>query len=328
MKTRRPLSSVDEERLFLAADAGCDAVCKRMRAHVLARFAAHGKAINGPAFQIGVLHGSPSVMRVAMNAPAGAEAWTRALYPTTEDSSQVAKARKPKVGATEAELIEAALDVGIELGLETLPAKARKKVDVAAARRVARGRLMRGSFRQNLAALEESQRGLAVLLNASRDPALTVLKDSDRIASSFGLNSRQAATIVRETRALVDAGKKTEAIKRAMAKRVRQALEARADLLSEMLGREAIATAQAALYEQAQKQGLLDEDKELREWVTRRDDRVCPICDAFDGKRAAIGEPFVSDDGEEAMQPGIHPRCRCFVRLVKVRTASRGRRAA
>ncbi len=127
---------------------------------------------------------------------------------------------------------------------------------------------MQGAFRSNLAALEESQRGLAVLLNASRDPALTVLKDSDRLAAAFGLNARQAGAIVRETLALVEAGKKTEAIKRAMAKRVRQAIEARAELLAEALGREAISVSQQALYEQAQKQGLLDEDRQFR-WCLR-----------------------------------------------------------
>ncbi len=328
MKTRRPLSSVEEEPHFLRADAACDAVCARLKRHVLDRFAAHGQAMRGPVFDLGVYYGAPSVMSVVVNARAGATAWAGSLYPE-ETEKAVQKARKPKAGATEAELIDAALDAGLELGLETLPAKARREVDVAAARRVARKRLMQGAFRSNLAALEESQRGLAVLLNASRDPALTVLKDSDRLAAAFGLNARQAGAIVRETLALVEAGKKTEAIKRAMAKRVRQAIEARAELLSEALGREAISVAQTALYQQAQKQGLLDEDRQFREFVTRRDSKVCPICDAMDGQRTTIDEPFESDyDGIEYFAPPVHPRCRCAVRLVTVKAPKRGKRAA
>ena len=327
MKTRRPLSSVEEEPHFLRADAACDAVCARLKRHVLARFAAHGQAMRGPVFDLGVYYGAPSVARVVVNARAGAAAWAGSLYPEETDKA-VQKARKPKAGATEAELIDAALDAGLELGLETLPAKARREVDVAAARRVARKRLMQGAFRSNLAALEESQRGLAVLLNASRDPALTVLKDSDRLAAAFGLNARQAGAIVRETLALVEAGKKTEAIKRAMAKRVRQAIEARAELLSEALGREAISVAQTALWEQAEKQGLLKEQQQTQEWVTRNDGKVCERCEALDGKRALLGEPFESDLGEEVYSEPVHPRCRCRRRLVGVKAQSRARRAA
>lgn len=326
MKSRRPLSAVSEEIHFLAADEVCDAFCVGMKRYIRSRFAAHGRSIRGTAWDLGVYHGSPSVMRVVVNARGSAQSWASDLY---QEDMPVQKARKATHPATEAELIEAALDAGIGLGLQTLPAKARKAVDVAAARKVARGRLMRSAFRQNLNALEESQRGLAVLLNASRDPALTVLKDSDRLADAFGLNARQATTLVRETQALVEAGKKTEAIKRAMARRVRQALEARAEFLAEALGREAIAVCQQAIYEQAQKQGLLDEDRQMREFVTRRDDRVCPICDGMDGQRATIDEPFESDyDGGEYFAPPVHPRCRCAVRLVTVTAPKRGKRAA
>ena len=320
MKTRRPLSSVEEEPHFLRADAACDAVCARLKRHVLSRFAAHGQAMRGPVFDLGVYYGAPSVMSVVVNARAGATAWAGSLYPE-ETEKAVQKARKPSAGATEAELIDAALDAGLELGLETLPAKARREVDVAAARRVARKRLMQGAFRSNLAALEESQRGLAVLLNASRDPFLTVLKDSDRLASAFGLNARQAATIVRETLALVEAGKPTAAIKRAMKRRVKQALEARAESLADALGREAISQARTALWEQAKKQGLLEAKKEVQEWVLREGLKHCPICGKMAGQRRPIGERFVSPHDKSSYRaPPVHPKCGCQLILVKPRS--------
>lgn len=355
MKPRHPLSNAEEEPFFLAADEGRENFRDRMKSHVMARFAAHGKAIRGTVFDLGVFHGAPSAMRVVMDARRSAEQWCNDLYPETKsiskafsqdrsdarwrelcikidvDISTLMKARKSPANVSESELIEAALDAGMELGLQTLPAKARKAVDVAAARKVARKRLMQGAFRKNLAALEESQRGLAVLLNASRDPALTILKDADRLADAFGLNSRQAATLVRETRALVEAGKETAAIKRAMAKRVQQAIEARAELLADELGREAIGVTQSALFEQAKKQGLLEEERHLQEWVTRHDDAVCEICDELDGQRVEIGEPFESGiTGEQYDDAHAHPRCRCKKRIVTVRTPSREtrRRAA
>ncbi len=109
---RRPLSSVEEEPHFLRADAACDAVCARLKRHVLARFAAHGQAMRGPVFDLGVYYGAPSVARVVVNARAGATAWAGSLYPEETEKAFVQKARKPKAGATEAELIDAALDAG------------------------------------------------------------------------------------------------------------------------------------------------------------------------------------------------------------------------
>jgi len=316
---RRPLSTAEEEPHFLAADAGRERFRDGMKAHVLSRFAAHGQALKGSVFDLGVYYGSPSVVRVVSDARAGAVAWTGALYP---EDLPAQKARKPTAGVSEAELIEAALDAGMELGLQTLPARARKAVDVGAARKVARQRLRQGSFRKNLAALEESQRGLAVLLNASRDPALTVLKDSDRLAQAFGLNSRQAATIVRETRALVEAGKKTDAIKRAMKKRVRQALEARAEALSEALGSEAINESRTALWEQAKKQGLLEDKKDIQEWVLREGLKHCPICGTMAGQRRKIGEAFISPhDGSSYRSPPVHNHCGCQLIIVKPKSA-------
>lgn len=328
MKSRRPLSSVPEEARFLAADEAQDAVCAPLKRLILARLAGQGAALHRPSLSLAVAYGAPSAIRLTMDARSSALAWSQALYPD-ETGGTVRKARRVQPGATEAELIDAALDAGIELGLETLPAKARREVDVAAARRVARSRLLQGSFRQNLRALEEAQRGLAVLVNASRNPSLAVLKDVERIASAFGLNVRQAVAIVRETQALVDAKKKTEAIQRAMTKRIRQALEARAEFLANELGSAAVNEAQRALYEQAQKDGLLDEDRHVNEWVTRHDEKVCPICDGLDAQRRPVGEAFESDyDGGEYDAPPAHPLCRCRLRLVTLRSPARGRRAA
>lgn len=51
-----------------------------------------------------------------------------------------------------------------------------------------------------------------------------------------------------------------------------------------------------------------------KEWITRRDGRVCQFCDPLDGLTAKIGEEFDTERGM-FMVPPIHPRCRCFVIL-------------
>ena len=319
---RRPLSNAAEESHFLAADEACEACASGMKAAILSRFRSDAASMDRSMLALAASYSAPSAIRMAFKPMEAAQRWASQLLSDDRFS------QKARPTAHEAELIDAAIGAGLDLGLNTLPAKIRGEVDIEAARKLARKRLVKGAFRQNLAAYEESLRGLERLANASRDPALTILKDPERLADAFGLTGRQADALARETKALVANKKATAAIKQAMADRLRQALEARAEVLGQTLANEAINTAQQALFEIAESQGLLDADKQVREWITRRDERVCPICDGFDGKRAEIGEPFVSDDGEEAYQTGIHPRCRCRVRLVTVRSPKRARRAA
>lgn len=327
---RLPLSNAEEESVFQRMDDACDACAAGLKPHILARFAAAGQRMDRPSVALAFAYNSPTALRVAFKPRMDALSQSVASIPPA-----VQKARAPKLTRSEAEFIDGALDEGLELGLEALPAKIRPRVDVEAARKVARRRLSRGIFRQNMAAFEESMRGLDRIVNAAQDPTLAVLRDVDRLGSMFGLNAKQAEIIVRETRELVGyhrkpTQKQLDAVRRAMARRIRQALEARAEMLGQTIAQEVIATAQQALFEQARKQGLLKDEVHLKEWVTRRDERVCPRCDAFDGKRVPVDEMFVSDDGEKAYQPGIHPRCRCRTRLVTVRAATRQtrRRAA
>jgi HK97 family phage portal protein len=48
------------------------------------------------------------------------------------------------------------------------------------------------------------------------------------------------------------------------------------------------------------------------EWVTVRDERVCPLCGPMHGKRAPLGGTFEGG----VKPPARHPRCRCFTRPV------------
>lgn len=322
---RPPLSNAEEESIFQRMDDACDACAASLKAHILQRWANSGAGLHQPTLTMALAYGAPSAINVA--AANIRPAWSRAMK--FQKPKAVAKAAK--LTKNEAAAIEDALEAGIEFGLETLPANIRGRVDVEAATDLARRRLSRGVFRQMLAEFDESLRGLERIVEASRDPALSVLKDPLQLAEMFGLNAQQAAIIVRETRELVAYHRKPtvaqlQAIRRAMARRIRQAVEARAELQGQTLAQEAISTAQQALYDTAKRQGLLDDDKHFKEWVTRRDEKVCTRCDAFDHKRVPVDEMFVSDTGEKAYQPGIHPRCRCRTRLVTQRTTARPRR--
>lgn len=334
---RPPLSNAEEESIFQRMDDACDACAHGLKAHILRRWEKAGAGLHQSTLALALAYGAPSAVNIAAKniRPLA----SRAMKFTKPKA--VAKAGTPKLTDNEAAAIEDALEAGIQFGLEALPANIRSRVDVEEATALARRRLSRGIFRQHLAEFDESLRGLERIVDASRDPALAVLKDPIQLSQMFGLNAQQAAIIVRETQSTIAYLRKPpirgverpltkediETVRRVMRRRVRQAVEARAELQGQTLAQEAIATAQQALYDTAKRQGLLDADKHFKEWVTRRDEKVCPRCDAFDHKRVPVDEMFVSDTGEKAYQPGIHPRCRCRTRLVTQRTAARPRRS-
>lgn len=49
-----------------------------------------------------------------------------------------------------------------------------------------------------------------------------------------------------------------------------------------------------------------------RQWMTARDERVCPICAPLNGRIADIDKPFDGPVGPVKNPPG-HPKCRCLV---------------
>ena len=322
---KRSLSDVPEEAAYLRADDRCERMAGRLAPMVRRRLAECGALHDPMQLAVAVATRSVSGARMAFDPKAVAMRWSALLAP--ERVEPVQKARRPKPTSEEA-LIAEAVDAGLELGLQTLPAGIRDEVDVESARRLATRRLRQGTFRQSLAALEESQRGLAVLVDADLETVdLGLLRDPARLASIFGLNERQARALLRDAEERLAGGVKRSVVERQLLRRVEQAIQARSELIAQTLGNEAINTAQQALIETARAQGLLDEQA-VREWVTRRDARVCERCDAFDGKRATVDGYFESDLGETAFQPLIHPACRCRVRVVRATSSGRKRRAA
>lgn len=50
------------------------------------------------------------------------------------------------------------------------------------------------------------------------------------------------------------------------------------------------------------------------QWMTARDELVCPICEPLAGQVAALdGDGFSTDDGEGLQGPPAHVRCRCWI---------------
>lgn len=88
----------------------------------------------------------------------------------------------------------------------------------------------------------------------------------------------------------------------------------RADLIARNESMVAVHEGQREAWGQAVEAGLLDDDSE-REWIVVGDEKVCPICEGLEGKRAKMGESYVSD-GEEYEGPPAHVSCRCSEGIV------------
>lgn len=69
---------------------------------------------------------------------------------------------------------------------------------------------------------------------------------------------------------------------------------------------------------QAQEAGFLGEC--VKVWCTADDERVCPTCDAMDGKEIAMDDEFTgaSASWSTKLHPPMHPRCRCGVKYVEI----------
>jgi hypothetical protein len=53
-------------------------------------------------------------------------------------------------------------------------------------------------------------------------------------------------------------------------------------------------------------------------WITAKDERVCKVCGPLHGKKVGVNERFKTAQGE-FWSPGLHPNCRCVVRLLENR---------
>ena len=53
-------------------------------------------------------------------------------------------------------------------------------------------------------------------------------------------------------------------------------------------------------------------------WITAKDEKVCKVCGPLNGKKVGVNEQFRTPQGE-FWTPGVHPNCRCYIRLIENR---------
>lgn len=94
-------------------------------------------------------------------------------------------------------------------------------------------------------------------------------------------------------------------------------LEQLRDELADAFGRkraELIASTEVTrAFNQGYVESLREAGIERKQWWTRQDERVCPICRPLHGTIKALDEMFETSNGLLVLAPPAHPRCRCTI---------------
>lgn len=325
------LRPVEEEPIFLRYDEIADEIAASFANLIARMFRLASDGLSEARLGAAQSLGTSSLVKLAANWKLLDAQFRGILAPPLKAAEREGKAVKanPFAKLDPSGLLLEAVDAGIQMGVETLPTPEAREagVDLQGARKIAYQTLNRDLVKQSLASLDESREALAMLvehpkhLMGQTGAAVRDALDGRTMKQLFGLDKRQARTLVRELGDLANQGAGRRELRRYAIRRFKQMLKQRIDRIAGTLANEAMNAGQAAAWKQAKLEGVLKPGY-VKEWIARV--LPCPRCLAFDGKRVPLDKPFVSDRGEVADKPEIHQNGRCRMRLVKPRSV-RGR---
>lgn len=164
---------------------------------------------------------------------------------------------------------------------------------------------------------ETSVKALVEGLNAQINRGVPLRIATNRVIDAFGVTPQTMKALVNVwTKAptkLLTSAPKEKGMKASVDRRIADAITARARTIGET---EAVLTKNSskALYWAWQAENGKIPGVAEKEWITANDERTCPVCAPLHRKRVLVTEKFPSSIGP-IMAPGIHPRCRCVLRL-------------
>ena len=146
---------------------------------------------------------------------------------------------------------------------------------------------------------------------------LSIREQHQRIDETFGLDSRSAIRIEQMRQAGAPAAQIQRARSDAMwirgnllaATETNRAINVSLETL--WLANMDISKADNVIYLDSSIEDVIPKTAK-KEWITRRDGKVCIRCDPLDGLTARLGNKFDTDYGYLDTPP-LHPRCRCFL---------------
>lgn len=131
----------------------------------------------------------------------------------------------------------------------------------------------------------------------------------------IGLTPRQAQAVLSFRAQLLEEGLARERAVAAANKYAEQQLRQRALLIARTETIRVATDGRHAGWDEALRRGYLPDSVRMK-WVTARDERVCPICNALNGQLQPLKGSFDSSIGPISGPPA-HPACRCGTVLDK-----------
>jgi hypothetical protein len=164
-----------------------------------------------------------------------------------------------------------------------------------------------------------SKEALAEGFNTLVNRRIPAKAAADRVLDGFGLTTRQM-------RAYTAATQFNTPVSDVMPRSIKARARAYVDKAFTQRSRKLARQEEHNISEQAkqfawmwlQDKGRLGLSAQKR-WVTAKDEKVCPICGPLHGKKVGITEQFKTKEGA-FWAPGLHPNCRCEVKLVASKT--------
>lgn len=161
---------------------------------------------------------------------------------------------------------------------------------------------------------ESSRDALAQGFNTFVNRRMAERVAADRVLDGYGLTSRGMAGLT--SRALDKAETVTElTLKQRVLDYIGTSVRKRSKVFATQEEHNISQQAQQIAWMWLMDNGKISPNSQ-KMWLTARDEKVCPECGPMHGKKVMLGDRFVLPNGTEVWVPGVHPNCRCELRLM------------
>lgn len=225
-----------------------------------------------------------------------------------------------QLAASLAESLEEALESGARIGFRFAPPEL-GVVSPSLASEAAVGYIERQAATAVVGATQATQEGIRELLALATQDQLAPVEAARRIGELAGLDRRQVRAVA-NFRAATTA--RLAPVPEALTPQVQRVIDQevaryrdrqllyRGRRIAQTETQAAITQGEAAFWDEAAAQGVVDPEAVFKTWRTVRDSHVCPHCEPLHGQTIPYRETFVSSLGAR-LGPPLHPNCRCYL---------------
>lgn len=161
---------------------------------------------------------------------------------------------------------------------------------------------------------ETSKEALVEGFNAYVNKQVPARMAADRALDAYGLTSRQMRGYVALAPTEKVSSVSPKALKARVLEYIGKSIRSRLKIFATQEIHNIDQQAEQTAWMWMADKGMLSPDAQ-KVWITAKDEKVCPICGPMHGEKVGVNERFKLPNGMEIYVPGVHPNCRCNVRL-------------